>query len=76
MNAMGMQNATMLGTRVAAGGESAGSDFAGDGEKDHVVASGGDYRNVQSQHAAVEAALNKDCNAGSLFRFRLADAAA
>ena len=44
--------------RDGAGDESTRSDFAGDGEEDHVGASGGDYRAVRTASiAALAAAL-------------------
>jgi hypothetical protein len=42
--------------RRGAGDENTGSDFAGDGEEDHVVAGGGDYDLVELK-AFVSAAL-------------------
>src|ERR1700687_6492969 len=43
--------------RDGAGDESTGSDFAGHGEADHVVASSGDHRHQRSAHAALARAL-------------------
>ena len=42
-----------------AGDESAGSDFAGHGEEDHVVASSADHRHQRPAHAALARRLTK-----------------
>jgi hypothetical protein len=46
------QNARTLTSRLGPGDESARSDFASDGETDHVVAPGGDHRDVGPEFAA------------------------
>ena len=43
----------LLEGRDGAGDESAGSDFTGDGETDHLVAGGGDRRHQRPLDAAV-----------------------
>src|SRR5713226_2719843 len=43
--------------RDGAGDESTGSDFADDGEEDHVVASRGNYWHQRPAHAALARAL-------------------
>jgi hypothetical protein len=45
--------------RDGAGDEGTGSDVAGDGEEDHVVAGGGDYRHQRPAHAALAGALEE-----------------
>ena len=47
----------LLEGRDGAGDESTGSDFAGDGEEDHVVAGGGDSWHQRPAHAAVAGTL-------------------
>src|ERR1039458_926808 len=51
------QDAKILRGRLGAGDEGARGDFTGDGEDDHVVASGGDRWGVAAQHEALAAAL-------------------
>src|SRR5208337_1218755 len=51
------QDARILNDRLGAGDESPRGDFASDGEAAHLVAGGGDYRDLGPQHAALEAAL-------------------
>ena len=43
--------------RSGAGDEGTGSDFAGAGEEDHVVASGGDHRDQRPADAALARTL-------------------
>src|SRR5579863_10540855 len=43
--------------RRGAGDESTGSDFASDGQEDHLVAGGGDYRHQRPPDAALVSAL-------------------
>ena len=47
----------LLEGRDGAGDESAGSDFTGDGETDHLVAGGGDRRHQRPLDAAVAGRL-------------------
>src|SRR2546427_13204238 len=47
----------LLEGRDGAGDESAGSDFTGDGETDHLVAGGGDRRHERPLDAAVAGTL-------------------
>src|SRR6266700_323285 len=47
----------LLEGRDGAGDESAGSDFTGDGETDHLVAGGGDRRHQRPLDAAVAGTL-------------------
>src|SRR4030042_6417710 len=45
------------GRRLGAGDEGTGSDSAGDGEEDYLVAGGGDHRPIGPEYAAVAVAL-------------------
>ena len=51
------QDAKILNGRLGAGDENLRGDIAGDGEEDHVMPGGGDYRDLGPQHAALAAAL-------------------
>src|SRR5206468_7134481 len=51
------EDAALSGPSTGAGNEDTGSDFAGSQWKDFVDASGRDFGDFASQHAAVEAAL-------------------
>ena len=51
------KHGVLLEGRDGAGNESTGSDFAGAGEEDHVVASGGDHRDQRPTHATLAGTL-------------------
>ena len=47
----------LLEDRDGAGNESTGSDLAGDGQTDYLVAGGGDHRHQRPAHASLAGAL-------------------